>query len=367
MLKNKIPILFIGFILGLIANYSYDSLYHKKVLKSDETPKQTQKYLANNTVQKEKNVKIPIFIQKDLNLTHNLTEEEWRAFLNKIETKTLKNIIFNSRTNRFSTNETLIHILCKATSLDHQLIKNLIDKGLNINAKNLGGATPMLLALRNANNLDDIKALVSMGADISMTTNSNFDALDAVLLNKDVSAKKQILTYLANEHGITIHNNPEKYLLSLGATDEGINIVKDLLPTLNKENYEDSLFHIAIGEKADNEVVNFFLEKEVNIDTKSFIALSSNKNISSETMQNILDKNLVDINDDVNGFTPLMAAISSGDVNKVTLYMKSGANPNLGNLQGKNAYDELEYSVSNYNMNKEEAKNIKHLLDNYTK
>jgi len=69
MLNNKILIILIGFILGLIARYIYsNSPYHKKVLKSNPIPKQAQKGFDNHIIKKIKNDKIPIFIQKDLNL-----------------------------------------------------------------------------------------------------------------------------------------------------------------------------------------------------------------------------------------------------------------------------------------------------------
>jgi len=366
MLKNKLTIGVVAFILGLGANSAYTKVFENenKLKEKFATEKKPKKVIFTPIT---KNIKDSKVISQEFNTSNDkLTQAKWKELVSKIEIATLKNIVMNSVSG--NNGNKLIHILSSQGSLDHQLIKNLIEKGFDINAKNNQGETPLLLAMKSTNNLEDIRALIAMGADIEVKSNNGQDVLMSAFLNDTAPTRREMIDFLVNEQGFSYTNTPDKYLKSMMGDESNIPYVMDILPSLNKENYKENMQTILFYGMGNDEIVDFFTDNDVVIDQPLFNAMARSKNVSIERIQLAMDNNPLDVNKGSRALeiTPLMAAVESGDIQKVEFFLKNGANPYLSTTRGNNAFDLLENNpITKYWVPKQNQIKIKELLNLY--
>lgn len=371
MLKNKILTTMGGFALGILSYHGYLTLSKADIQTQDKQI--VKKVFPINTIKNKALVpkqKIPSFIEnslKDFNMSMaDLSEEAWGEFIEKVELQALQKIVFNGT--RSKGGDSLIHVLSAKKELDHQLLKELIEKGFDINAKNNIGNTALLMAMQKSANLFDVKALIAMGADILAESNGGRDALAAAFQNSFGPAKREMIDFLVNEQGFSYKNTPEKYLKYMIGDKESLPYIKEILPNLDSGKYKESLDTIAWFGSADDEIVQHFNKNGLEIDHTLLTSMARSENISNETLQKIIDKNNIDINKGswALGLTPLMSAVESGDSKKVELFLENGANPDIQNAKGNTAFDLANKNpMKAFWVPKEEQIKIKQLLDTY--
>ncbi len=378
MYKNKIIILLSGFIIGIVVSYAYVKQFgvkntSKNLVISENIKKDTYTDSTKDYIPKKEIIatKMPIYIKnslQELNISiEEMTKKSWEEFISRIQTKALNDIVYNSKSSSSRGSDNLVHILSSRRDIDHKLIKELIEKGFNINEKNNFGDTPVLMAIK-ASNLIDIKALVAMGADLQSISNYGRDALAATFQNGNGPARREIIEYLLEEQGFSLSDNPNKYLKYMVNHDDNRPYIKQLLPLIEKTDYKESLQRILFYGRGDDEIVDFFIDAGLNIDQKLLNAMSRSKFVSTQKIQSVIDKYSLNVNEGSRTLklTPLMAAVESGDSKKVELYLRNGANPNIATIDGHNSFDLLTNNpINEYWVADEEKIKIKKLLDKY--
>lgn len=261
-----------------------------------------------------------------------------------------------------------IHTLCRGKNIAFKLIKEHMENGLDINGKNSFGQTPILLATRSSNLLD-IKKLISMGANIHVKTTFGRDALASAFQNKDFTEREKIIKYLLNKEDFSMSDFPGKYLKYMIVNEDNRPYIMEMLPNMKESHYKPNL-NILLGYgRGDDEIVDFFMDNGISIDTELLVNMSRSKNVSTKKLQTIIESEYLDINQGsrIGGHTPLMAAIMAGDSEKVEFYLQYGSDLKIKNSDGDDAFELAEnnlYVDSNI-ISKKQSIKIEQLLEKY--
>ncbi|MDR1382777.1 MAG: ankyrin repeat domain-containing protein [Planctomycetaceae bacterium] len=159
------------------------------------------------------------------------------------------------------------------------IVKNLVEKGVDVNTKGKNGEQPLVAAARSGN-LEIVKYLVEKGADINVKNNDGFFPLLLAVIKGDLDIVK--------------------YLVEKGA---GINVKDD------NDGFSPLLLAVS---KGDLDIVKYLVEKgaDVNIDVEKG-----------------------------SGFTPLFKAATSGKLDIVKYLVEKGADVNVKNDRGQTLLD----------------------------
>ncbi len=186
-----------------------------------------------------------------------------------------------------------------------EIVKLLLEKGANVNAKDKYGDTPLLRATKQRH-LEIVKLLLDKGADV----NEKDKYGDTPLLSAVEIDHLEIVKLLLEKGANVNAKNMNGYTPLMRATENGhLEMVKLLLDRganvneKNKNNYETSL-HWAVWRRwgGDLEIAKLLLEKGANVNAK-----------------------------DMNGYTPLLRATEQGDLEIMRLLLYKGADVNEKN------------------------------------
>ncbi|KAJ5078069.1 ankyrin repeat protein [Anaeramoeba ignava] len=176
-----------------------------------------------------------------------------------------KGVDINAKTND---NETVLHLACQNNSIE--IIKYLVEKGVDINAKTNNNETVLHLACQN-NSLEIIKYLVEKGIDINAKTNENETVIHLACQNNSI----EIIKYLV-EKGIDINakTTNNETVLHLACQNNSIEIIKYLVEKgvdINaKTNENETVLHLACRYKNSTlEIIKYLVEKGIDINAKT--------------------------------------------------------------------------------------------------
>lgn len=193
------------------------------------------------------------------------------------------------------------------------IVKKLIDSGVNVNCKNNQGRTPLFEC---TNNYEIFKMLIDAGANINLKDNSNRDIIDQLLKSNinQIPNFSEIITLIANSGGN--FNNRD--------------ICNFVVNNRNMYNQEDRLFD-AIK-----------VLKELGVDISSSLnSIDLFYDLSAINLTKFLIDSGADINfQQNNGYTPLMWSViyNSTDIIKLLL-SKDNIDINVVDNQSKTAFD----------------------------
>ena len=204
---------------------------------------------------------------------------------------------------------TLLHTA--AERADREMIRYLVDNhNFSVNAIDDDSKTPLMCACEAVGNLDNITTLLTLGADVNMTTDSTKDSA----------------LHIAAENG-----DPEmiKCLLDQNTS---VNVIKNdkstpLMMACRKKNNISNVATL-LEHGAD---VNMTCESDTSaLHYAAFCA-------DSETVKSLILHNCSINGRSCWGTTPLLAAISSWDVDKVVILLEHGADVNVTLEDGASA------------------------------
>lgn len=366
MINNKISILILGFVLGAYSIYIYNTLSETKIVFKNDMPIHQDTLMEENKTIVNKKEKIPSFVKyalQELNISStSLTKESWEIFLKKVQVDGYSEIM------QEYANEgeyTLIHLLASIMAIGP--IEKLVEKGLDINAKTKRGNTPLMLAIKKVN-LDTIKTLIDMGADIAIKDNNGLDVLNYALRNGFAYEKKKIIDFLLEDQGFDFANNPKQYLDTMVMFPNNEEYILKTLPHLDKKEYRKYMQKLFEEREVGNDkILDFFIDNMSDMDIDMLNSVTKNKNVSTRKLQTLIDKYSLDINmgDKEKGDMPLMHAVARGDVDKVEFYLKNGANPDLISNIGHNSFSLLILLAPIHKVPEKARADIKNLLDEY--
>jgi ankyrin repeat protein len=189
-------------------------------------------------------------------------------------------------------------------------LKQLLQAGANINARNRGGNTPLLLAIR-AGHSGIARALLAAGADVNISNVNNISALALAVYNSDVALAKQLIDKGAR---IEVLDNTGKttmvYAAANGLTElVGLFMDRDKTITPDKTYSNDLTALMWAAGYGRTHTVEFLLGK------------GANPNLQ-----------------DARGRTALMMAVTGGFPDTVKVLLPK-TNPDLQDNTGKTALD----------------------------
>ncbi len=222
----------------------------------------------------------------------------------------------------------------------------VLSLGLNLQAQNL---QHLFSAIKN-NNYDSVKILISQGVDVNA---KNDDGLTPLMLACYTDTKGNIVKLLIDKGADvnTKDNDGETPLLYACANDTTGNIVKLLIDNgadVNaKDNDGDTPLMFACYKDTKGNIVKLLLDKGADVNVKNndgltplMVACAYNKN--DKIVKSLLDHG-ADVNtNDNDGWTPLMYAAKYNSNPAIYELLKlKGADINATNNEGKTALDYL--------------------------
>jgi len=232
--------------------------------------------------------------------------------------------------------DSLLHIAVREKK--PLLVRQLIQAGAPVNAKNKAKETALLMAVRDAQ-LATMKDLLAAGANPNIKDRYNKTPLQIALNKKNLAYSRALINARANVNVIDASDNSP---LIVATQQVNIPLMKMLLKAGAKPNFEKKFGHrtalsIAIG-KADINMIRLLLNAKANVNTRSdfnqtALHLAVGKNHLA--MVNLLLKYHPSINllDDV-GFSALHKAVYNGNLPIVRRLLKAGEQPNTVNRRG---------------------------------
>lgn len=150
---------------------------------------------------------------------------------------------------------------------------------------------------------------------------------------------------LPSEEEIKLEVDDKKLYLP-GFEKIDFNVKKVLEIDLNESNSNGETATIIAIEYKNNEALKYFLEKKVNLDIRHPIlgkypiqTAIYFENLEAVKLLLEYDNNMVNIQNDVDGWTPLEEATLKGNIEIVKLLLNNGADPLLKDKKGNTALD----------------------------
>lgn len=99
-------------------------------------------------------------------------------------------------------------IFCENNAFDERIAELLLRNGADFSDRSNDGSTPLLVAAE-LGNVDSLKYLINLGADVNATNNHGKTALDAVLFSSVIPLKKKKCCSVLLESSNTFDLNPK--------------------------------------------------------------------------------------------------------------------------------------------------------------
>ncbi len=248
----------------------------------------------------------------------------------------------NAKQNKYyGGNTALIVAVYKGYS---EIIKYLISKGADVNAKNDGGDTALHIAIFKDKNKEIIELLIEKGADVNAKDNDGETALYKAVADKKYEIAKYLISKGADINAKT--NGGTTILMKVAGTKEYYKTVTTVERQKNSS-YKVGTDVVKTTTVAGSEVlemVKYLVEKGADINAKSEYLTP----LSGATYNNNIEivKYLVSKGADVNlasgdGETPLMCASQFGYLAIVKYLISKGANVDIKDSKGETA---IEYA-----------------------
>lgn len=224
------------------------------------------------------------------------------------------------------------------------MIHYLLGLGIDVNVKDSKGETPLMYAAKNKEDdaLDTLKALINCGADLNLASNSDgWTALGIACIFGNFSGAKVI--FEASVDLVTKSKSQQK-------TFSCLLIVRELLDEVLEEleSKDIPILH-AICESINYEMLNEFIEKGYDVNTKNYIGGTPLFYANTEEIINKLFEKSVDLNvmnkDGMNAF--LKACKDGNKILLDALIKKCGVN--CVNILGQN-YLHLSIMSGNFDL-----------------
>ncbi len=228
-------------------------------------------------------------------------------------------------------------LMAAAYDEQEEMIKFLIAKGADTNAKNNEGKTALMMAFRfyNKKVKETVELLLAKGADVNKKDNNGWTALIYASLLGENEIVEQLLA-----KGADANANDGTALMV--ASEYGFKkIVESLLKKgvdVNETDNNGWTALIQASASGQKDVVELLLAKGADVDANGGMALMVASEYGFKEIVELLLKKGVDVNEaDNNGWTALIRASGSGRKDVVKLLLAKGANVNAEYFDGTTA------------------------------
>jgi len=219
-------------------------------------------------------------------------------------------------------------------------VKALLDKGVDVDARDERGATALLYALAHAS-LPVIKELLRRGADVNAADRFGDTPLLIAVGRQLQPIVKELLRRGADVNAADQFGNTS---LMLAATQRNVRLVSLLVKHGANVNTRNTLGRIAVGlVDGDPKVVRILVHAGARIDASALTAAAAIMDIKPASIGALLDGG-IDINArDENGRTALFNAATSENVELVRYLLKRGADAHIVDEFGRTVIEYASY------------------------
>ncbi len=218
---------------------------------------------------------------------------------------------------------TPLHLACcsKKGGNKKEIIDFLISNGVDVNAVNEHGSTPLTIAVSNGNYEATELLLNAKGIKVNKALNQNFTPLHIAVVNQFIPLMKLLLNHPETNpnFGTTDGATPLHFAAMMGLTEESILLIYDPRTDLNAPQHD----HIYSGATPLH-----FAALQAQVDIVEYLLKSKRAIINA-----VLDRG------DYEGFTPLHFAVMNPDTSNVfstvKLLLNAGASPKTKCKAGK--------------------------------
>ena len=222
-----------------------------------------------------------------------------------------------------------------------EIVKYLVEKGANVNAKNYNRSTPLIIACYE-NDIEIVKYLVEKGADVNTKDINGVTPLLIACERNDINIVKHLVENGAN---VNEKNRFEITPLITACQKNDIEIVKYLVEkgaNVNEETKnQDTPLMIALNRK-NIKIVKYLVEKGANVNEKNkyeMTPLTIACNSRNFEILNYLVQNGADLNaKNNNGKTQLMVAYEINHIDLFKYLVEIGANVNEKDIYGNSIF-----------------------------
>jgi ankyrin repeat protein len=304
----------------------------------NEEPKFTEKEIELISSVKERDIEAISLLIKDgvniniivdgNNLLYKLIHD---GFMEKVK-PILENGIY------FGTDQYAYASPCKTIDGNHlQIIKLLVENGIDINGSNIGDYTP-LYAVANFGHFEITKLLVDNGADVNKSNGYGQSPLYIATRNGHLEIVKLLVEKGVNINKQDYYGQTALYLAAYNGYSEIIKLLINNGADVNiSDKNERSPLYAAI-DKEQFEIAKFLIDKGADIHKKEiggYTILQSTINRGCLELVKLLIEKGVDINEGSNECTPLSTAIVYEQFEILKLLISKGANINKPDKDGR--------------------------------
>ncbi len=306
-----------------------------------------------------------ILMQQLINLLKNSNK-------NQVEIQKFNEIISSLSADKLYININDFGILHHAISHGHhEIVKILLEKGADIEAKTKDGLTPLMFASRNGHH-EIVKTLLEKGADIEAKTIDDFPSLilasrygyheivktllekganieaknidgwNSLMLASQYGYREIVQTLVENKANIEAKNKYNGTSIMLASQNHHVEIVKIFLEKgadIEAKNKNDWL--LFASQNGWHKIVKIFLEKGFDIEAKTNIGFTplivASQYGRDETVKILLEKGADIKFKSKDGFTPLMLASLYGRHETVKILLEKGVDIEAKNKFGFNS------------------------------